>query len=542
MIQGIAVLSEGPRNWQDADTPWRMLRYFNVYRILLAGFFLALALTARPPAPFGAYDLHLFSVTAVVYVLVALVLQASVEARLGSVNRQILLQVGVDIAALTLLMFSSGGVSSGFGILLVVSLTGASLAAAGYTVMFLAAVAAIAVLTATLLSIRWQYAPTSDLSQAGLLGMVFFAAATLGFLLAERARRGEALAAQRALDIAALSQLNESIVQRMRSGVMVVNPAGEVVLMNDSAGQMLKVAQPERARPIESLEPVVAGLYREWLHAGSMPRGPVRVARGDGEVMVSFTRLGPQQDAATLVFLEDAGETYQRVQQLKLMSLGRLTASIAHEIRNPLGAISHASQLLDESPDLAEQDRRLTEIIGEHCHRVNAIIENVMKIGRREAVVSESFELVGWLVQFADEYAALHGLTPEQIVVQPASDTVEVRIDRSQLRQVLVNLSDNALRFSRRDPRIVFRCGRQRETERPYLEVVDTGPGMDDTTAEQIFEPFFTGTADGSGLGLYIARELCENNQAALGLAERGPGGCTFRIVFAHPDRRQYTD
>jgi len=541
-MDGLAILAEGPRQWLDTDTPWRMLRYFNLYRILLAILFLALAFTGQPPPPFGAYDLHLFTVTAVVYMVVALVLQASLEARMGWVNRQILLQVGVDIVALTLLMYSSGGVSSGFGILLVVSLTGASLAAAGYTVMFLAAVAAMAVLAATILSVRYQYAPTSDLSQAGILGMVFFAAATLGFLLAERARRGEALAAQRALDIAALSQLNESIVQRMRSGVMVVDPAGEVVLMNASAAAMLKVPQPERAVPLEALETVLAGLYREWHTTGVAPKGPIRVARGDGEVMVSFTRLGPQRDAATLVFLEDAGETYQRVQQLKLMSLGRLTASIAHEVRNPLGAISHASQLLGESPALAQEDRRLTEIIDQHCARVNAIIENVMRIGRREAVVSESFELLAWLGQFAAEYASLHDLADGQIGIESTQASVEVRIDKSQLRQVLVNLCDNAVRYSRQDPLVVFRCGRQVQTDRPYLEVVDTGPGMDARTAEQIFEPFFTGSADGTGLGLYIARELCENNQASLALVEHGADGCTFRIVFAHPERRQFTD
>ncbi len=238
------------------------------------------------------------------------------------------------------------------------------------------------------------------------------------------------------------------------------------------------------------------------------------------------------------MFLEDAAETRQRAQQLKLASLGRLTASIAHEIRNPLGAISHAGQLLSESPDLTAQDRRLTDIVLQHSQRVNAIIENVMTIGRRHDVVSESFALRPWLEQFCAELEERFELAEGDVVQHWLHEPIVVKIDKSQLQQVLWNLSENGLRYAGQAPRLVFEAGIIESNGRPFLDVLDSGPGLSDAIADRLFEPFATTESSGTGLGLYIARELCESNQASLQLIER-QRGCRFRIVFAHPGRQQ---
>ena len=259
------------------------------------------------------------------------------------------------------------------------------------------------------------------------------------------------------------------------------------------------------------------------------------------EVITSFTKLGTDRGAGTLVFLEDAAEVRQRAQQLKLASLGRLTGSIAHEIRNPLGAISHAGQLLSESPDISAQDRRLTQIISEHSQRMNNIIEDVMAIGRRKPAIAESFPLYVWLNEFLAELKERKGLGDADIDCEPIPGDLLIRMDKDQLHQVLWNLCENALRYSREAPLLSFACGRTPGAARPFIDIQDSGPGMSSEIAEQIFEPFYTGEKNGTGLGLYIARELCESNQASLNLVSSDAGGCRFRIQFAHPDRQQLT-
>jgi two-component system sensor histidine kinase PilS (NtrC family) len=231
----------------------------------------------------------------------------------------------------------------------------------------------------------------------------------------------------------------------------------------------------------------------------------------------------------------------QRAQQLKLASLGRLTASIAHEIRNPLGAISHAGQLLAESPNLDAQDQRLSGIIKEHCGRVNGIIENVMSLSRRETSMPEIFELEHWLETFYQEMTGRLDLASEEVIVRKqVDDAVHVRMDASQLHQVLWNLCENGLRYGRSLPRLILRYGIRDDSQRPYLDVIDSGEGIPEDDIEHIFEPFFTTAGQqGTGLGLYLARELCEGNQASLSLLESTSEGCCFRILFAHPERSQ---
>lgn len=526
--------------WTDAQVPWRMLRYFNLYRLCLSGLMLVLAIGGSPPEPFGAFDARLFGLTSAIYLICALLNQAAVEARVGTLTRQVGAQVTLDTLTLCALMYASGGIASGFGILLVISIGGASLIVSGLAVMWLAAQTTLAILVTTLISVRFQYAPLSEVSQAGLMGLFLFTVGIGGFSLAERVRRSEALAQRRAQDIATLSELNESIVQRMRSGVLVLDAVDQVVLHNEAAGRLAHLQEDGGRLAIDGDAPLGQALAR-WRQTGVASTTPVSLDPSEPAVLLSFTRLGAPSEGRTLVFLDDAAETFQRAQQLKLVSLGRLTASIAHEVRNPLGAISHASQLLGEASELAAGDRRLIEIINQHCWRVNEIIENVMQLGRREAMVSETFPLDVWLQEFAEDYRAQMQLAETEMVLDCAA-SVEVRMDKSQLRQVLVNLCDNALRYSNRTPRIRLICREQADTGRPTLEVADTGPGMQDEVAMQVFEPFFTDSPGGTGLGLYIARELCENNQAALSLVGNGPRGCVFRILFAHPQRRQITN
>ena len=518
---------------------WLALRYFNLYRLIIAGLFAALSGFGRLPPNFTQFDEHRILWTSLSYLTFATLFHVCIERRAPNLVVLRNFQVVLDIVALTILMHASGGVAGGFGILLVIAIAGACLLASVQAAVAFAALTTLAVLGETVYGVLKLEYSIASYTQAGLLGAACFATAVLASWLAEQARRSEALAAARAQDLQALAELNEHIVQRMRSGIVVLDDTLRVVLINQAAARMLGTGGPMIGRSLADVSSALDGARHAWVARSENRKTPIDLDGRGSQAIVSFTNLGVGVDENTLVFLEDAAETQQRAQQIKLASLGRLTASIAHEIRNPLGAISHAGQLLSESADLSSEDRRLLQIIEEHSRRMNAIIKNVMMIGRRELAVAESFELRQWLEGFAAEVTERHGLASDGLACSWREPDIIVRMDRSQLHQVLWNLCENALRYSRTTPQLRFVCGRDGATARPYVDVVDSGPGMADSIAEQVFEPFFTSGGGGTGLGLYIARELCEANQATLALVAHGEQGCTFRVLFAHPDRQQ---
>jgi two-component system sensor histidine kinase PilS (NtrC family) len=242
----------------------------------------------------------------------------------------------------------------------------------------------------------------------------------------------------------------------------------------------------------------------------------------------------------TLIFLEDTTLIAERVQQTKLAALGRLSASIAHEIRNPVGAMSHAAQLLAEAPNFTPQERRLTDIITKNGERVSSIINNILQLSRRDTTRQERIELNGWLEDFVEEFRETAEVDASMLYLTTTTAEVEVRVDPSHLHQLMWNLCENALKYGRNfdsNDAIEIRTGRIATSDRPMLEVLDRGPGIPPSDAERIFEPFFTAGKGGTGLGLFIAREMAQCNRAVLIYEPRQGGGSIFRLVFADPQR-----
>jgi len=233
----------------------------------------------------------------------------------------------------------------------------------------------------------------------------------------------------------------------------------------------------------------------------------------------------------------------QQARQLQLASLGRLTASIAHEIRNPLGAISHAGQLLAESPNIDDHDKRLTQIIGDQSRRMNTIIESIMQLGRRDTSKPEIFNLKSFTEKFLHDFLIGKPESEGLILLDIASEDIDVRFDATHLHQILTNLCENGLRHSAGYPgfpKVELRGGASVEGGRAYLDVIDHGEGIDVEISKHIFEPFFTTSNTGSGLGLYISRELAICNQANIEYIPVASGGSCFRISFQDPRRHMH--
>ncbi len=492
------------------------------------------------PRILGNYQPLLFQTASLTYLALALLSAYTIHIRRPAFTFQVNSQVLIDIAALTLMMHASGGLNSGLGILIVVAIAGAGVMMVGRLAMLHAALATLAVLGEQTYAHLTSSFDTTAYTQAGLLGITFFATALLAYVLANRARESEALARQRGVDLANLEQVNDYIIRHMQSGVVVVDGDENVRLINDAAWNLLARPTLSREQRLEQLSAPLRERMQHWRGSGDPQDQPFQPAQDGTQVIPRFAQIGSDQQAATAIFLEDATEANQRLQQLKLASLGRLTASIAHEIRNPLGAISHAAQLLGESPQLEHNEQRLTQIISDHSKRMNAIIENILQLSRRETSHPRSFTLLPWLHGFAEELQAVQNLASDQLQVQVQPAELEIHIDPTHLQQVLWNLCGNALEHAAAPDRVpqIQLLGGLNDYGTPYLDVLDNGDGIATEIAEQIFEPFYTTAAHGTGLGLYISRELCECNRARLNYLRPATGGSCFRISFSTPQRK----
>jgi len=288
-----------------------------------------------------------------------------------------------------------------------------------------------------------------------------------------------------------------------------------------------------------ALPPVLLEQLRAWQEDASVRAQPFRVVENGREVQANFAYLETAPRSSILIFLEDHTQLSSRAQHLKLVALGRLTASIAHEVRNPLGAISHASQLLEESPNISGADQRLLSIINTHSKRVSAIIQNILDLSRHRQEAPERVDAKPWLEEFSGRLANTYQ-DPITLNVHCGNEPVYVRFNTSQFEQLLTNLCDNGLRYSRQHTgtaSIDLHVSKHPFTGLPMLDVVDYGPGVPVERQEQIFEPFFTTEKSGTGLGLFICREICESNQAQIFFRRTEDGRSCFRIIFAHPDR-----
>ena len=528
----------------EPDLTWRVLGTLNAFRALIAVALLTLFFARGEPRVFGDESPTIFWIMAATYLCFAIFAALTLKRRWVPVDVQATTQLLFDIGAIVVLMHASGGISSGLGGLLIVFVGAGSLVLSLQYPTVLAAVATFAILGEQVFSQLGEASIEANYPAAGILSAVIFAMALATRPLGRRIQASEALARQRGVDLQNLSELNEYIVQHLRESIVVIDDDDRIRLSNASATRLLGASQKVSGLPLRSVFEPLDDYLREWRSKPvlSAHQEFTVITSGDNvRITAHLAPLGKDgvRSGPVLVFLEDVSLMNERVQQSKLASLGRLSASIAHEIRNPVGAMSHAAQLLRESSGLDDDDKRLTEIIESHSSRVSHIIDNVLQLSRREMSRPEVLALKPWLEDFAQEFTRTLELQEGEFTVAPVAEDLEVRMDRSHLRQVLWNLCDNAIKYASETGGILVevQADRMQGQGRPYVEVLDYGFGVDASTAEKMFEPFYTERSGGTGLGLYISRELCELNRATLLHLDRPGGGSIFRIVFADPDR-----
>ncbi len=362
----------------------------------------------------------------------------------------------VDATAIGFVLWAASGVDSGLGILVLLPVAAMAMLVNHRDALFMGASPTVAVLVQQLAR---ELAPGPDAGgyvTAGVLGVVIFLAALLPRLLIQRLAQNEALLRRQEVDLANLAQLSQYIVAKLRESLLVVDEDDRIRLLNEPATGILGTASAWPGALLGECSPRLLYLLSGWRqHGGAEESGNFTAADGGRLIHPHFAALGSERSGPVLIFLEDTSLIAEKVQQSKLAALGRLSASIAHEIRTPIGAMSHAGQLLAESPHIPEADRRLTRIIRDNAERVSRIVENVLELSRRSKRRAQRIDLAQWLDEFQAEFCSTNQVATRdlRIVVPDDEDEdteLDISVDPTQLHQVVWNLCQNALTHGRR--------------------------------------------------------------------------------------------
>jgi len=514
---------------------WALLKGFYFYRFILSSLLLSLYYSPLAALLIAPKLMAFYFYTSLSYFILTLLGWGLILKKLIAYASQAQAYVFTDIIFLTLVMHAYGGINSGLGALILVPTAAGGILIGGRCAMLFAAIASLFVFAEQAYSLRLSELNSSYASYAGMLGAGFFMLALLSYILAKRTEQTEILSSQRQETIISLEELNQYIIQNMQSGIIITDPAHTLSRHNVACPRLLGLsALPDK---LSDISPKLAHAFEYWLTHPEEDFVSLTTANKT-ELQVHFNSFPTQHETFFMITLEDVSIYKQRVQQSKLASLGQLTASIAHEIRNPLGAISHAGQLLSECPSLPAQDHRLTEIIHTQSLRINAIIEDVLQLSRSPQASQELINLPTWLREYLDSLISSNPGYQNQFHLLISSKISHVLFDIGHLTQILNNLCANALKYGYVfDKQITLELNEF--LGQPCLNVIDYGKGIPDKILHHLFEPFVTSSNAGTGLGLYISRDLAELNQARLSYHQpNNEQGCCFRLCLTTPEQR----
>lgn len=492
---------------------WRSLKHLNDFRLFLATFFFILALFTERLHLISSNQIRWFLVISLLYGLICLAFVHLRRRRSFGFERQLSLHLLTDISVITLLMHLGGGIETGLGLVLIVPLAAAGMYSDTRSMLTVSATAAIAVLMEQTLQDWGQPGLVQGYARAALLSAGFFTVAGLSHFLAKGTLVATRLAGEKAQEVVNLERINARVIQDLPYGVVVTDGGGRLLQANHQAGTLLGCSMPERGE-LKTCLPELEGLWQEWRAGGDNPVRIIETANDGRRLRTRLSELDPERLEGAVIIIEDMTELEQQAMNMKLAALGRLTANLAHEIRNPLSAISHAGQLLQEDASRDPYTTKLTRIIEDNVKRLNWLVEDVLTLNRRDRVSREEVALAAFLAEFLQQFQQSEKV-PDDLITLSLEDVPSIFFDRLHLHQILWNLIRNACRYcSHGEGSIQVRT--QVAGDRVNIDVYNDGPAVTPEMQMRLFEPFYTTEASGTGLGLFIARELAEANEGQL--------------------------
>ncbi|MCK5726548.1 MAG: HAMP domain-containing histidine kinase [Thiotrichaceae bacterium] len=529
-VEPVAFFSTG-------SAPWAQLQFYNIYRLVLAGALLMVGLTEHLLPESLILNNKLYSDVIAIFTVIVIIENIAGYLQWPDYAKQIYLLSITDIASLLLIIYASGGVSFGIGILLVIPVIIPNLFRPGHLSLLLAAVTVIALFTVEVLSHQEALRPI-QMATLTVLSFFLLISSWITSNWAGNVQRTAKLAKRQGMDLVNMSQVNQAVLDQLQMGVIVMGQDSHIDHMNNTAFEMLGSPKKWHNRSLKSFAPELDKWYSYWLKNHQHKISSYDFNHQEVMAMrARFVKMGARVNGTVLIYLLDTHEEGEKLQDLKLASLGQLTASIAHEIRNPLGAISHAAQLLTESDSLNSADTRLSQIIITNSKRMDGIIDTILNLSRRKNPTREAIHLKSWLNEFFDDFIEHTKLTKKQLslVIEPSD--LEIRFDSGHLHQIVSNLCHNAVRYAKKDSSklsLFIQVGIPNHTKNVVMNVIDNGDGVPPDLTSRLFEPFNTTSTTGTGLGLFMCRELSQANGSKLEYIKLTNKGSCFRLSFAN--------
>ena len=501
----------------DVSLQARAIRIINIFRFILSLIFVSFYLFIDEKNWLDSQNAPLFFSLALAYSLFSITLLTINPLKSKNLFFFHPIQIVIDIGFIVMMMYAAGGVQSGLGLLLIVTIVTASLVSNGRLSLFYAAVATIGLLLEQSYQIAKWDLPLASYTQSVMLSLSCFATAWLAYSLAKRILQSEALASARGVDLENLEQVNALITQEMQDGVIVVDQNRNIRHRNFQADALLSLTNNHTETLALNLSaPQIASVFSNWVKNTDSDENQI-VSVNNRELKLRFEPINHQnRELGAVVFIQDWSQMQSVAQQAKLAALGRLTANIAHEIRNPLSAISHANQLLQEEENNTASNIRMLQIIADNIQRIDQIIKDVLELNRRDRTHQEKISLNQFIADFHAQFCAVEKIPPSHFELNLFPNKQIIAFDQRHLMQILWNLCKNGWEHSKKqEGSIALNCIGTGNTGLS-LEIRDDGHGVAEHDRSKLFEPFYTTKTTGNGLGLYISRELAEANSAFL--------------------------
>lgn len=501
----------------DLSLQARAIRIINIFRFILSLVFISFYFYVEKSNWLDSENAPLFFSVSLAYGLFSFTLLAISPFKSKALTYFHPLQIVIDIIFIILMMYAAGGIQSGLGLLLIITIVTASLVSNGRLSLFYAAVATIGLLLEQSYQITKWGLSASSYSQPVMLSLGCFATAWLAYSLAKRMLQSEALASARGVDLENLEQVNALITQEMQDGVMVVDQNANIRHHNTQANTLLSLTknshQPLR---LDESMPEIAKAFSDWVNGENAMTNSI-ISANNRELKLRFEPINHHnRQLGAVIFIQDWSQIQSVAQQAKLAALGRLTANIAHEIRNPLSAISHANQLLQEEENITAPNMRMLQIIADNIGRIDQIIKDVLELNRRDRTHQENIVLNPFLTDFYHQFCAVEKVPASNFKLTLFTQEQTITFDQRHLTQILWNVCKNGWEHSRKQEQSLNLHCVEVGNAGLNLEISDDGDGVAEQNRSKLFEPFYTTKATGNGLGLYISRELAEANGAFL--------------------------
>lgn len=441
--------------------------------------------------------------------------------------KPITLFFAIDIVAYSTLIFSTNGPNLQISLLFVITILAASILLESKKALLITLVAIIGVIYQNFVGSFFSISAINNIGNSTLLSILFLFVYICGQITIKRFQFLESSNFYQSLELNRLQNINRYILEQIETGYLVLDENCHLVLSNPASQHLLGI-NPIFSSDTFPLYKAQPDLF-EVLEFDQLQKGEkfqFTSQFSEYQTLITVQKLNVPHQTLTLLVIQDAKRLNQQVQQLKLASLGQLSASIAHEIRNPLAAIVQANSLYLGSDE--QEQQQLSTMISKQALRINKIIDDTLSMVKNKETTPSPIFLDLFLNQFIQE-----DLSDIANKIKIESQTnLKILFDEPQLRQVLINLIRNAVRHN--NPlknHVIVSAYKQEKSIR--IDVKDFGDGIASQDLGDLFQPFFSTEINGTGLGLYLSMSFCEANQAKLSYVEQESGAC-FRIECSH--------